>query len=361
MEDLDLESARSLRSKSKGSDDDRQKFDFDMDGYEIDPEKRFKFAIREVPKGLTHSEGIKKESKMPNKGLANVDETRDLITNMILNIDRQKLDTIRKRSKNDEYLVDPLPDKLYDSFHKKMLRQENRMLEQDVIEGEEEADGLQLIYDKLCMPNWPQTLSKVTKINDQENMEELQLKKKLTRETIKSMLDKFHLMKKNSNMLYKNRRISKNDSPQKWTDLYKHVNRRFVQNYESSSEDEEEENLPIEELRNLRKKRREAKCGGSIIIGIGMNQLVNKFAIVSEPLRKPYVIRCSAKEKSLMRKVEKLPKRYRYLPSLRTQTAKFKQKTLISRVLTIETPIESKPKRAGNTLEAELRNTAESE
>lgn len=91
---------------------------------------------------------------------------------------------------------DLLPDSTYQPYHKKMLKQENRMIQSDIVNGENEADRLSLISDRLGMLNWEVTLQKVTKINDPTDENEMETKRYQTKELIDSMLHKFESMKK---------------------------------------------------------------------------------------------------------------------------------------------------------------------
>ena len=234
--------------------------------------------------------------------------------------DRCKLQSPKK---NPEIYSDPLPDSLYELFHKRMLRHENRMIEQDVIQGENEAERLTLIAEKLDMVTWPMTLQKVTKINDPTDDDEMTRKRAQTIDSIKFMLEKFNLMKRKSIGLTGIQKATKGKNAKinplrSWYKIYKRVDRSLIYPEYHSSSDEDEEEMEIDNIRNHRRKLREAQCGGSIIITLKNS---SNYAIVAEPLRGPYVVKASGKEKRSWKKLLKGGKKFKYHPPLSNQVA----------------------------------------
>ena len=55
------------------------------------------------------------------------------------------------------------------------------MIQSDIVNGENEADRLSLISDRLGMLNWEVTLQKVTKINDPTDENEMETKRYQTK------------------------------------------------------------------------------------------------------------------------------------------------------------------------------------
>ena len=316
---------RSLRSKSKEGVEDQEKFDFDSDEYEINSEQKLRFILRGYPSTREKKTELSTDAKFHAK------ETKETITKMILTIEPHD---IRRSRKNTGDLhgtpVDGLPDSLFLQYHKKMLRQENRMVQQDVLESEEAADRLTLLYDRLNLPTWPVTLQKITKINDPNDDAEMKLKRSQTKDYIRAMLDKFEMIKKHSSVLQRHKRSNKVDPFEKWPQIFDYVDRSFIRDYDSST-DEEEENLTAEEIRVRRRRQREEKCGGSIYLGLSFKKMENStFAIVAEPLRRPYVIKSSSEERRLWKSLNLSNKKYRHYKKLSHQTAKKKGKHVIS-------------------------------
>ena len=315
---------RSLRSKSKEGAEDQEKFDFDSDEYEINSEQKLRFILRGYPSTREKKTELSTDAKFHAK------ETKETITKMILTIESHD---IRKRQKNagdpHQEPVDGLPDSLFLQYHRKMLRQENRMVQQDVLESEEAADRLTLLYDRLNLPTWPVTLQKITKINDPNDDAEMKLKRSQTKDYIRAMLDKFEMIKKHSSVLQRHKRGNKVDPFEKWPQIFDYIDRSFIRDYDSST-DEEEENLTAEEIRVRRRHQREEKCGGSIYLGLSFNKMENStFAIVAEPLRRPYVIKSSSEERRLWKSLNLSNKKFRHYKKLAHQTAKKKGKHVI--------------------------------
>ncbi|EJS42346.1 sas4p [Saccharomyces arboricola H-6] len=367
LKEVENDSKRSLRSEAKNEHREIEKFDFDTQEYEVNPKRKLRLVSRVNPNtghltkaksGLrispkvvgvrAHGEHVDEASsqqhvfKPPTK-LTNVDdeikEKRDTITKMILDIERHELTRPSKT-----FTEDLLTDGAYQPYHKKMLKQENRMIQSDIINGENEADRLSLISDRLDMVNWATTLQKVTKINDLTDENEMETKRYQTKELIDSMLNKFESMKKKSHKLA--RRPASSDSLLKlvssrdWPKLYTRIDRTFIPDYASSS-DEEEDNITVEEIRQRRLKKREQQCGGSIIILLSDHQSqkgMTRFAIVAEPLRKPYLIKTSIAERNLWKKkVPSNPKKFKEASiPVSTQIAVRKRKIVIPLNMEVE-------------------------
>ena len=186
-------------------------------------------------------------------------------------------------------------------------------------------------------------LQKVTKINDPTDENEMETKRYQTKELIDSMLHKFESTKKKSHNLA--RRPASSDSLLKlvsgkdWPKIYSRIDRTFIPDYASSS-DEEEETITVEEIRKRRLKKREQQCGGSIIILLSDHRSqkgMTRFAIVAEPLRKPYLIKTSTEERnSWKNKVPSNPKKFKKAPRISTQVAVKRRKEVIPLTMEVE-------------------------
>lgn len=327
--------ARTLRSKKTVKDHEVEKFDFDKEEFEIPPEQKLKVISRgklrrdlisDVPKlssGEASSNGVVGSNR---DVLSDLQEKTQKISDMILDISKHRLADVDAST-----CEDMLPDTLYCAFHKHMQRQENRMLEMDIAEGEAEAERLHLLSEKLDMIHWPITLRQVTVINDFNDEEECSRKKELTKKCIRTMLDNFEAMKQRRSMVTRGVKRNRIDPARDLPKVYNKVDRRLVINYNSSSDDEEE-GISAEDIRRHRRQKRQEECRGSVIIQLSMKPNVAnlKYAIIAEPLRKPYVIKVSQAERKTWRvQMENAPKKFEYNPPLANQTAKFKRKVTI--------------------------------
>ncbi|CAI4055603.1 hypothetical protein N7582_000382 [Saccharomyces uvarum] len=384
------DSKRSLRSKAKNEHGEIEKFDFDTEEYEVNPKRKLRLVSRinpnaghlrkakpqlhitsKIASGVPHGEHAReaasqqpvlKSPAMVSNFVDEVEEKKKTITKMILDIEHHELNL-----SNNNSMEDLLPDCTYQSYHKKMLKQENRMIQSDVVNSENEADRLSLISDRLDMLNWATTLQKVTKINDPTDKNEMETKRYQTKELIDSMLSKFESMKKKSYKLA--RRPASSDSLLKlvsskdWPKLYTRIDRTFIPDYASSS-DEEEDDIIVEEIRQRRLKKREQQCGGSIIILLSDHQSqkgMTRFAIVAEPLRKPYVIKTSLAERTLWKTKAPLnPKKFKKAIRAPTQVAIKKRKLVIPLTMKVEPEIirdikqEIQASLKSNTIEEEM-------
>ncbi|AET39261.1 Sas4p Ecym_4185 [Eremothecium cymbalariae DBVPG len=312
---------RVLRSKMKAgafAADDDEKFNFDIQEYEIDPFKPLK---------VVH----KSKSPVKKNNGEDVLNTREKIKQMHLNIDKVTLDDITKQSKC--FLVCD-SDEPYEAYHKKMFKQETRMINDDKIESENEAERLQHIYETLDMLGWEKVLAQVTVIRDVDDQKELKTKRELTKLAIQDMLSKFQDMKRRISMQSRNSRHGMYNVASNPLLLYSNLDRSLVYGYSSSS-DEEEDCMTIDQIRQHRKTSREKKFGGSLVIQLSASARSNaRYAIIAEPLRSPYVIKYTKDERDYYKKkLDDSLSRFNFLGPLPDQLAVFKEKNSISLIL----------------------------
>lgn len=335
---------RSTRSSSNHEEQGSEKFDFNAE-HEINPDIPLKL--------VTSRTALKYKGDNADSERVGACDAKDAMNKMILKIENHHIKPKKYESKKKQKQEDLLSDSLYIPYHKKMLKQENRMIEKDIQESEESADNLTLLYDKLNMSTWPITLQKITKINDPNNENEMILKKALTIDKLNHMLQKYKLMKKQASVLHKRNKTFLINPFVNWSEVYKHVDRRFILNYDSCS-DEEEENLSIQEIKDRRKRKRDEMCGGTITISLGMQQMASKLAIVAEPLRKPYIIKLSKMEKKKMKKLNIEQRVFKNGKNNRNKIAQLKQK--ISIPLTLKISDEDKGLTSQEKSEGEMNN-----
>lgn len=307
MEDKSELKSRFTRSSSNLAGTNPDSYEFDFSHAALDPDLQLQCVPRN---NVTKDDMSSKE---------NVQHTRTSINKMVLNIEHHELEVNRKDKKklvnshaqNIRAELNSLPDSIYEPFHKKMLRQELKMIEADVKEGYESAEHLEQLYNKLEVITWPMALQKMTRIDDPTDDEELNLKRKMTMDKIMSMLGKYKLMTEHAAILKKHKSKLKINPFINYTKIYRNIDRMFIENYESSS-DEEEEDLTVQQIREHRLKKRAQKCGGTITIGLKTAKHTESFAIIAEPLRNPYVIKLTAKERKDLEKIKPQRKVFKY-------------------------------------------------
>lgn len=334
------EESRSLRSK--GTDDELadNRFDFEKQEYSIDPHKKFVIHHSRVARSKNDG-GNRVEEKPkanPSSDVPDVTTSKNLISSMTLHIKKHGIARGGIGKVSNPQLIDPLNDDIFTSFHKKMLRQENRMHQVDVTQSADEADRLTLIYDKLNMPSWVGTLQKVAVINNPNDDEELLSKKKMVKRHIRALLKRYNRMQKRNHVLNKEMKGIKLIPIRRTPKIYRNLDRKCDVEYHSSSDDEEDESdIDNAEIHRRRLLRREAQAGGSIVIGLNSHSLNSShFAIVAEPLRKPYLILSSPEERKIWKSLTGMPKYLKYGSQLNDQIAVMKQKVPIPLTLTVD-------------------------
>lgn len=325
---------RSLRSKGgENQDEEDDRFDFDRQEYSIDPHKKFEVLRSRIRGSLKTENGPTEKVSNPTIDNPDVLCTKEMINRMTLKIKKNNIADHNPKVEEGIKLIDndPLVDNVYTSFHRRMLLQENRMHQVDVNQSVNEAERLILVNDKLDMPSWVGTLQKITVIDNPHDAKELAKKKKMTKQYIKKLLDRYNKMEKHNHVLNKEIKKIKLVPIRRTPKIYQNLDRKDDVEYHSSSDDEEDEdNISNEELSRRRLRRREVQAGGSIVIGLSYTDMVySRFAIIAEPLKTPAVILASSSEKRHWKSLTDIPKQLEYSARINNQFAKFKQKTLI--------------------------------
>lgn len=277
---------KSRISKSETKDDD--KFNFDIPEYKIDPSQRLVIKHTNVPPEKQEDDTLSKRRE---------------ISSMTLTIQHKNITSSTNASQL--HIIDPLSDDVYEAYHKKMVRQETRMITSDTHHSELEAEQLQNVLDGLDVASWRTFLPKITVVKNVDDEEELERKKTLTQETIHAMLQKYKDMKKTISIHSRKQRNLMIDPFSKIERMYSKVDRSSVVGYNSSS-DTDEESMDIADIRSRRKQIRQKTFGSSIVVPLSLHTGPHsRFAIVAEPLRHPIVIRLTKQERlSLFNMVE---------------------------------------------------------
>lgn len=233
--------------------------------------------------------------KEQNMDYINLRETilpeRNQIRSMVLEIRRTALGS----TSNEMCETDPLSDTKYTHYHALRTKQEARMLQYDLRQGESEADTLRTILEKLSMPQWQKTLPRVVKIDNLDDQQELQLKRRKAIKHIECLLAEFDHMKLRIRQLSAK---SHQRTRTSWQELYQPRDTRLIQDYSSSSESDDEK-MDNETLILRRTAQIHKKCGRTLILGTSSPNL--KKVIISKPLRKPYVTQASENEMTVFK------------------------------------------------------------
>lgn len=168
--------------------------------------------------------------------------------------------------------VDILDDSIYETFHKKMKKEERTMVNIDRSRILSEVDNLDLLLQSLNQYDWIRHLPNITQINDIRDYDELETKKELTIKEIQRILNKFENWKRRQDKLVND--IKKHDT------------------IHEDSDHEQEFHLPIEYLKQKRLKERRIQEGPIIKLN-----LRNGYALVIEPFTNPRIVKIEDRSK----------------------------------------------------------------
>ncbi|KAL6450144.1 SAS4 Something about silencing protein 4 [Candida maltosa Xu316] len=164
--------------------------------------------------------------------------------------------------------TDPLPDSLYDIFHRKMKKNEKQMSNEERIKNLWELDTLQSQLENLNQYDWIRSLPNITKINDPKNYDELERKRELTISEIERLL-------------------RKHDNWRKRKEFFNNEVKEY------SPFENNEYDMPIETLRKRRQLERRKKYGPIIKVNLD-----GKYCLVIDPLSLPRIIEIERQRKA---------------------------------------------------------------
>ncbi|RCK55935.1 hypothetical protein Cantr_06015 [Candida viswanathii] len=160
--------------------------------------------------------------------------------------------------------TDPLPDSLYEIFHRKMRRNEKQMTNEERIKNLWELDTLQSHLEDLNQLHWFRALPAITSIKDVKDYDELERKRDLTISEIERLLRKHDIWRKRQ-------------------ELFNNDVKSYI-NY-GNDESDPEYDIPIDQLRNHRQWERRQRYGP--IVKLNLN---GKYCLVIDPLAPPKII-----------------------------------------------------------------------
>lgn len=308
----------------RGKGDDDEKFNFDIQEYKIDPSLKLHVKQSSTQVLRMNDEPTKKKGE---------------IATMALTIEKSHLPQVKNFGRVKH--PDPLADEVFENYHKRMVKQETRMINDDAYQSEIEADRLQNILDGLAVASWRTFLPRVTIIKDKTDENEMLSKKKKTEEAINSMLSKYKEMKRTISIHSRRQRYLMTDLFTNVENMYSKVNRESIVGYHSSS-DENEHNMDLSEIRKHRRHLRQKKFASSIVLPLTFSKNSQlRYAVIAEPLKAPYVIRLTKSERSSYSDEIKEPRRkFKYNDIFPNQEYRNGEKTTIACTL-IPSPLAS--------------------
>jgi something-about-silencing protein 4 len=244
---------RNLRSKEVIV--DSSLFNFEQDPSIIDPD--------EVITLVDHIDGtlLSDELVLPQISL----------TSDIISVDEPVKRSLRRSKSAD----DPLNEELYSLYHRRMEKEEKKMLNRDRETFYSEADKLKSQLQALDQTDWMKALPSITYVRDLRDMDELQKKRKWTVSSINILLDKFEdWRKREDRILGRIRSHSLTPPPSGFYDFRFYTSLNKYDYIGDSDTDGEEEKLSVEQIRQRRKLKRFKKFGPVIRINFGGNCLV---------------------------------------------------------------------------------------
>lgn len=170
--------------------------------------------------------------------------------------------------------ADPLDDELYGAYHRRMEKEEKKMLNRDREAFCTEADTLRSQLSQLNQSDWAKSLSMITYIRDTRDMNELHEKRQWTIASLEAMLAKFDEWKRREDHFLGRVRSHSLTPPTEGVDFRFYTNLNKFDYIGDSDTDEEEEQLTVQQIRQRRKCHGTSKFGPVIRIRMGGKQLV---------------------------------------------------------------------------------------
>ncbi|SCU96829.1 LAFA_0G08328g1_1 [Lachancea sp. 'fantastica'] len=304
---------RRLRSTPPTNSSGDGLFDFDNDENGIAPDEELSIvscatAGTKMLRQLANSDEVQRKKQELQK-------MRELV------MEKRSLKKEENIDGSEKALSDPLSDDLYTAYHRKMQKQELRMVKQDEVQSEAEAERLRGVLESLESQYWLKTLLKTTKVCDSGDLEEISRKRRLTQDAINNMLDNFDEFKTRLAFLSRRGRLGSakhlyarsgaaSELPNARIDHYRRP--PFGYGDIDLHSDGEEESMTNAQIKAHRKRLKEEKFGGTVIIQLRKDAVSSySFAIIAEPLRSASIVECTrADKKEWSRKSETLPSRF---------------------------------------------------
>ncbi|ABN68359.2 predicted protein, partial [Scheffersomyces stipitis CBS 6054] len=170
------------------------------------------------------------------------------------------------RSKKN--IADPLPDKCYDVFHRKMKKEEKVMTNEDRLRILSEVDNLQTQLALLNQYDWIRHLPGIAFINDPRDYEELEQKKLLTISEIERL-------------------IRKHENWRRRLDAITAAIKEF-EIYGDDEKETDEYDVPIDVLKERRQAERRRLYGPRIKL-----RLNNLYSLIIDPILPPKIVHTS--------------------------------------------------------------------
>ncbi len=205
---------------------------------------------------------------------------------------------------------DPLSESTFQTYHRKMERDENRMKEIEKGTIYSDVEKLEDYRYKLSLPDWPRSLSSVTSINNPRDKHELEWKKKRTIEEIDSFLTKLNRLEKKRKW-FKAYRLKDDEDD----DLTVNEDDNATTDEEDVEEDAYEIEIDNEEKEDIKKKKIKRKASRK---NLNKNEFYNSIKRLKIILTPPAV--------PITRK-ERKPRQYRSKPIIITIPAPKEKKS----------------------------------
>ncbi|SCU81822.1 LADA_0C01266g1_1 [Lachancea dasiensis] len=305
---MNVKSERKLRSKSPAASNNEELFNFDNPHGGLFSEKKLTVLTRH---GASYT-GSDRQVANKSEDDEIFAKKRELYQMPRLLIEPHHMESLEAK-------MDPLSDEIYAAYHRKMYKQEVRMVNQDKIQAETEAERLGGVLEDLqSEANWVKRLLKTTIVQNPDDEMELQKKRSLTQSSIMAMLQRFGDMKNLASSFARGGRAKVVDPDLSFSNTVKRINnyrRPALIDFDelNLTSDEDDERLSNSEIKAQRKSRQERRYGGTVVIQLRKSlACYYKYAIVAEPMRPAYIVRCSKAEKEKWcRMAESLPPKFK--------------------------------------------------
>lgn len=278
-EQMEVESRRKLRSKEEAKTIDSSLFNFEDDPQVIDPDEPISCV------GHCSGEVLKLEVEVPFKSPVVSDHIQEAKNT------KSGRRSLRASTQAKKFTSDPLDDTLYELYHRRMEKEEKKMLNRDRESFCSEADKLKWQLDALLQNDWAKSLPSITFIRDTRDQEELQQKREWTISSIRQLLEKYEdwkrredrvLGKVRAHLLTPNVGNGHGQTHNNGIDFRFYTESLNKFDYiGDSGTDSEEEDMDVEEIKQRRKIKNCGKFGPSIRINLGHNN-----QLIAQPFQK---------------------------------------------------------------------------
>lgn len=270
---------RRLRSKAPAK---ASLFNYEEDPSTIDADQQLTLQAHTTPGGKLLTLELPRET-LP-MALA-ITELPDVQRPRTLRRSRPKPKT-KPKTVHSANSTDPLNDEMYELYHRRMEKEEKKMLNRDRESFCAEADKLKSQLEALAQNDWTKTLPQITYIRDVRDFKELQEKRQWTITSIHVLLSKFEDWRRREDRVLGRVRSHRVDNPpiQDAIDFRFYTQLNRFDYVGDSDTDDDENTMTVQQIRHSRKIKRSNTFGPVIRINLNGGK-----SLVAQPFERTKV------------------------------------------------------------------------